>query len=62
MKTLTSFILAGAVVVAMSGCGEQPKPQTQQSSNDVSSTKKEKAMWQQFQNSKAQKSLDKEFN
>jgi len=59
MKTLTSFILAGVVAVAMTGCGEQPKPQ--QSANDVSSTKKEKAMWQQFQNSKAQKSLDKEF-
>ena len=59
IKTLSTLILMGITAIMLSACGAQPAPA--KSANDISSTKKEKAMWQQFQNSKAQKSLDKEF-
>jgi len=58
LKTITSLMIASSIAITFSACGAEPTPKSEP---DLTSTKKEKAMWQQFQNSKAQKSLDKEF-
>ncbi|SFV74554.1 hypothetical protein MNB_SM-3-444 [hydrothermal vent metagenome] len=59
IKSFISLVFVSLFAFVLSGCGDAtPKPTEPK---DITSTKKEKAMWQQFQSEKAQKSLDEEF-